>query len=72
MLYRVARIAMDAMSYTAERANLAQTMNRVCVDHGPLIITRNGEPPVVMVSRQDIKALEVTAHLLRSPTNARR
>ena len=33
---------MDAISYTAARANLAQTMKRVCADHEPLIITRNG------------------------------
>ena len=63
---------MDAISYTAARANLAQTMKRVCVDHEPLIITRNGEPSVVMVSLDDFKALEETAYLLRSPRNARR
>ena len=63
---------MDAMSYTAARANLAQTMNRVCANHEPMIITRNGEPSVVMVSLDDFKALEETAYLLRSPRNARR
>jgi hypothetical protein len=26
---------MDAISYTAARANLAQTMKRVCADHEP-------------------------------------
>lgn len=63
---------MDAISYTAARANLAQTMNRVCTNHEPMIITRNGEPSVVMVSLEDFKALEETAYLLRSPRNARR
>ncbi|MFM7641744.1 MAG: type II toxin-antitoxin system Phd/YefM family antitoxin, partial [Cyanobium sp.] len=63
---------MDAISYTAARANLAQTMKRVCADHEPMIITRNGEPSVVMVSLDDFKALEETAYLLRTPTNARR
>lgn len=63
---------MDAISYTAARANLAQTMNRVCADHEPLIITRNGEPSVVMLSLEDYKALEETSYLLRSPANARR
>ena len=63
---------MDAISYTAARANLAQTMNRVCGDHEPLIITRSGQPSVVMLSLDDYKALEETAYLLRSPTNARR
>ncbi|WP_255093995.1 type II toxin-antitoxin system Phd/YefM family antitoxin [Synechococcus sp. J7-Johnson] len=59
------------MSYTAARANLAQTMRQVCDDHEPLIITRRGEPAVVMLSLDDFKAMEETAHLLRSPANAR-
>jgi len=63
---------MDAISYSAARANLASTMNRVCNDHEPLIITRNGEQSVVMLSLQDYKALEETAYLLRTPANAQR
>jgi antitoxin YefM len=63
---------MDAISYSAARANLAKTMNRVCEDHEPLIITRNGEQSVVMLSLEDYKALEETAFLLRSPANAKR
>ena len=63
---------MDAISYSAARANLAKTMDRVCEDHEPMIITRNGEQSVVMLSLDDYKALEETAYLLRSPTNAKR
>ena len=63
---------MDAISYTAARANLAQTMKRVCADHEPMIITRNGDQSVVMLSLDDYKALEETAYLLRTPANARR
>ena len=63
---------MDAITYSAARANLAKTMDRVCNDHEPVIITRNGEPLVVMLSLDDFKALEETAYLLRSPANARR
>lgn len=63
---------MDAISYTAARAKLASTMQRVCEDHEPLIITRSGQPSVVMVSFEDFQALEETAYLLRSPENARR
>lgn len=63
---------MDAITYTTARANLASTMNRVCNDHEPLIITRNGAPSVVMLSLEDYQALEETAYLLRSPANARR
>ena len=63
---------MDAITYTAARANLAKTMDRVCDDHEPLIITRNGEQSVVMLSLEDYNALEESAFLLRSPANARR
>lgn len=49
---------MDAITYTAARANLAYTMDRVCNDHEPLIITCNGEQQtVVMLSLEDFKAL---------------
>ena len=63
---------MDAITYTAARANLADTMNRVCDDHEPIIITRNSQQAVVMMSLDDFKALEETSYLLRSPKNARR
>jgi antitoxin YefM len=63
---------MDAITYSSARANLASTMDRVCSDHEPLIITRNGEKAVVMLSLEDYKALEETAYLLRTPANAKR
>ena len=63
---------MDVVSYSAVRANLATNMRRVCEDHAPLVITRRGEPSVVMLSLEDFNALEETAHLLRSPANAQR
>ena len=63
---------MDTITYSAARANLAKTMDKVCEDHEPLIITRGGEHSVVMLSLEDYKALEETAFLLRSPANARR
>ncbi len=63
---------MDAISYTHARANLASTMERVCEDHAPVIITRKSESPVVMMSLEDYQAMEETTYLLRSPENARR
>ncbi len=62
---------MDAISYTAARANLAKTMGRVCDDHAPIIITRKSESPVVMMSLADYQAMEESTYLLRSPANAR-
>jgi antitoxin YefM len=63
---------MDAITYTSARENLASTMDRVCNDHSPVIITRNRDQSVVMLSLEDFKALEETAYLLRSPVNAKR
>jgi antitoxin YefM len=63
---------MDAITYSSARANLARTMDRVCDDHEALIITRNGEQAVVMLSLEDFQALEETAYLLRNPSNAKR
>ncbi len=63
---------MDAIPYTMVRANLASTMDRVCNDHEALIITRNKEQSVVMLSLEDCQALEETPYLLRTPANAKR
>ena len=63
---------MDAITYSAARANLASTMDRVCSDREALIITRNGEQSVVMLSLKDFQALKETAYLLRNPANAKR
>ncbi len=63
---------MKAISYTSARSNLAKTMERICDDHEPVIITRKNERSVVMISLEDYEALEETAYLLRSPKNTRR
>jgi antitoxin YefM len=49
---------MDAISYSTARPHLAGTMNKVCENHEPVVITRRGE--------------EETSFLLRSPANAQR
>ena len=63
---------MDTISYTSLRTNLSKTMEAVCDDHAPVVITRKNERPVVMMSLEDFHALEETAYLLRSPSNAKR
>lgn len=55
---------MDAITYSAARANLASTMDRVCSNHEALIITRGGQQSVVMSSLEDFQALQETAYLL--------
>ncbi len=54
---------MDAITYSAARANLASVMDRVCSDHEALIITRNGEQSVVMLSLEDYSLLAAAAEL---------
>lgn len=63
---------MKAITYTNARQNLAKTMETVCQDHSPVIITRKATDSVVMMSLEDYEALEETAYLLRSPENTRR
>lgn len=63
---------MDAISYTHAREHLASTMERVCNDHAPVVITRQKGRAVVMMSLEDYNAIEETAYLLRSPANAAR
>ena len=62
---------MNAIPHTHARDHLAETMERVCEDHAPIIITRRNRGSVVMISLEDYQALEETAYLLRSPKNAR-
>lgn len=63
---------MEAITYTAARQNLAKTMEKVCKDHAPIIVTRKSSDSVVIMSLEDYEALEETAYLLRSPKNAQR
>jgi antitoxin YefM len=64
---------MKAITYTSARENLASTMDRVCEDRAPVTITRSGKgQAVVLLSLEEYEQLEETAHLLRSPANARR
>jgi antitoxin YefM len=63
---------MDAITYSHARGHLGETMEKVCDDHAPVIITRKQQRSVVMISLEDYQALEETAYLLRSPKHARR
>lgn len=63
---------MQAICYNTAQANLANTLRQVCENHEPVIITREMEEAVVLMSLDDYNSLEETAYLLRSPTNAKR
>ncbi len=61
---------MDSISYTAARRNLGKVVDQVCNDNAPVVITRRGKASVVMMSLEEYQAMEETAYLLRSRTNA--
>jgi antitoxin YefM len=61
---------MDSVSYSELRQRLKAYMDRVCGDRAPLLVTRQGGEPVVMLSLAEYDALEETLHLLRDPANA--
>jgi len=65
-------VQVKSITYTAARENLASTINRVCEDQAPVVITRNRDQAVVMLSLAEYESLQETAYLLRSPANARR
>jgi antitoxin YefM len=71
-MYIIGITPMKALSYTALRSNLAKTMEKVCDDHEPIVITRKSEGAVVMLSLEDYESLEETTYLLRSPKNVKR
>jgi antitoxin YefM len=60
------------MNFTDSRKNLAKTFDAVIDDAEPVVVTRAGHEPVVIVAKRDYESLLETAYLLRSPANARR
>lgn len=59
-------------TYTEARANLAKLWDRLEQDRDSLVIERRGHESMVMMPAGEVSSLMETAHLLRSPANARR
>jgi len=59
-------------TYTAARANLASLCKDVASTRDVVIIRRRGAEDVALISASELKGLQETAHLLRSPRNAKR
>lgn len=59
-------------TYTALRAELASVLNRVTEDREVVIVRRRGAKDVALILVEELAGLTETAHLLRSPKNARR
>ncbi|MCO6059824.1 type II toxin-antitoxin system prevent-host-death family antitoxin [Pseudomonas sp. MOB-449] len=63
---------MHVLTFSQARADLKQTMDDVCRDHEPAVITRQRGEPVVMISLQDFNGMQETMYLTRSSANAKR
>ena len=61
-----------SLSYSEMRQNLKNCLDKVCLEHTPLLITRKRGDNVVVMSEEDYRSLEETAYLTRSPKNLQR
>jgi antitoxin YefM len=59
-------------TYTSLRERLASVLKQVADDHEVVIVRRRSAPDVALVPAEELASLMETAHLLRSPRNARR
>ena len=59
-------------TYTHARAHLASLCDDVAATRDAVIIHRRGARDVALVSADELESLVETAHLLRSPANAKR
>lgn len=62
---------MHVLTFSQARAELKQTMDDVCRDHEPAVITRQRGEPVVMMSLEDYNGMNETIHLLGSSKTLR-
>lgn len=63
---------MTETTYTNLRQSLAAVLDQVANDREVVIVRRKGDKKVAMVPADELLGLMETAHLLRSPKNARR
>jgi len=59
-------------TYTETRSNFATLWDNVVDHREPLVIHRRGSEDVVLLPASELSSLQETAHLLRSPNNAKR
>jgi antitoxin YefM len=59
-------------TYTQARASLASLLDQVTKNREVVIIQRRGGEDVAMITADELAGVLETAHLLRSPVNAKR
>ncbi len=63
---------MKTTTYSEAREHLASLLEEVISTREAALITRRGYEPVAVIPADELAGLLETAHLLRSPKNARR
>ncbi len=61
---------MRTLNCTTMRRELAKTIDEVCLNSEPVIVTKGSKRSVVVVSLEDYSSLIETDYLLRNPNNA--
>lgn len=61
---------MSSATYSHARANLASIWDQVEDTREEIILRRRGHEEVAMLPASELRSLQETAHLLRSPANA--
>ncbi|MBU1245361.1 type II toxin-antitoxin system prevent-host-death family antitoxin [Myxococcota bacterium] len=59
-------------TYTKARASLSSLLNEVEKNREVVIIKRRGAEDIAMIAADELAGILETAHLLRSPANAKR
>jgi len=63
---------MSTITYSTARDHLAEVWDKTVSTREPVVVSRRGTESIVMLPLEEWEGLQETAHLLRSPANARR
>jgi len=63
---------MTSVTYSKARDHLAEIWDHTIATREPVIVSRRGTEAIVLVPLDEWEGIRETAHLLRSPANARR
>ncbi len=63
---------MQNIPFTYARKKLKDTIDYVCDNSEPVLITRGKKPAAVLLSLDDFNSYEETAYLMSNPANSKR
>ena len=63
---------MGTASYSHLREHLAEVWDEVEATQEPVIVSRRGHQDIAILPADELESLRETAHIMRSPANARR